>query len=180
MKLLRNLCRLHDLLTDASYILGVIGLAMLVLIYCAEVIARYFLGQPLDWANDTFSNILCIMIFSMAPHAARAGSHIEINLVPELAPAMERPLRIISSLTGVVVCAFAAWMSLQENFRQFALGIMTVQNHPVPVIWMSAFITYGFASSSLYFLRSLFPRPEFRPVSRVTAMSTDIGASSIG
>lgn len=155
---LGKLCRLHDAITDASYLVSALGLTLMVLIYCAEVVTRYFLNFPLDWANDAFSNILCVMIFSMLPHATRAAAHIEINLLPELVPALRKPLSIWTAITGTVVCGLAAWMSLHENFLQLARGILTPQNHPVPVIWMTGFITYGFTSSALYFFRSLFPK----------------------
>ncbi|MEW5420813.1 TRAP transporter small permease [Amorphus sp. 3PC139-8] len=171
--------RAHDVLTDTTYIIGVFGLASMVIIYCAEVVTRYFLNSALDWANDAFSNILCITIFAMVPHVTRIGSHIEINLIPELLPSVRRPLATMGSIVGAFVCGFAAWMSLQENVRQVALGIQTAQNHPLPVIWMSGFITYGFASSALYFLRSLFPYPAVLPVSFVTQMAAPSPSSGI-
>lgn len=178
MKPLKKLCQLHDAITDASYLLSTLALAVMVLIYCAEVVTRYFLSRPLDWANDTFSNVLCIMIFSMLPHATRAASHIEINLLPELAPPLRKPLAIWAAIAGTIVCALAAWMSLHENMRQIARGILTLQNHPIPVIWLTSFITYGFASSSLYFLRTLLP--EFaRPSSWVANAASDTDAASV-
>lgn len=167
MRILRMLCRVHDGLTDAGYIVGVIGVTVMTLIYCGEVVTRYFLGTALDWANDAFSNILCVTLFSMVPHATRAGRHIAINLVPELLPGTRRALHLFTGIAGFVVCLFAAWMSLEENVRQIALQIVTEQNHPVPKIWMSAFITYGFLGASFYFLRGLFSSPEVRPVSWV-------------
>ncbi|MFN3207907.1 MAG: TRAP transporter small permease [Roseovarius sp.] len=171
MKPMRSLCRLHDVLTDASFLISTIGLALMVLIYCSEVITRYFLNYPLDWANDTFSNLLCVTIFAIVPHATRAAAHIEINLVPELVPASRRILSLVSRLAGVVVCGLVAWMSFSENLRQVAMGILTEQNHPVPVWWMASFITYGFASSTLYFLRSFLPQQVARPFSYVTPIA---------
>jgi TRAP-type C4-dicarboxylate transport system permease small subunit len=177
MKLVRYACRLHDAITDLGYIIGVIGLSAMVLIFCAEVVSRYFLRYALGWANDTFANVLCVTIFVMVPHATRNARHIAVDLVPELIPAARRPLYWFTGLAGFIICAFVAWMSLQENARQIALSILTAQNYPIPVVWMSSFITYAFASSSLYFLRSLFPRPELSPVSRVAPMPTTVSHS---
>jgi TRAP-type C4-dicarboxylate transport system permease small subunit len=178
MNPIRVLCRLHDAVTDVGYVVSVIGLSAMVLIYCAEVITRYFLNTALDWANDTFSNVMCVTIFAMVPHATRAGRHIAINLIPEQIPSTRRPLHVFTAVAGFVVCLFAAWMSWEENARQVALGILTAQNHPVPVVWMSAFITYGFGSSALYFLRSLFPGPDVVPVCRVASMPTTLASSA--
>lgn len=171
MKPVTLLCRLHDGLTDAGFLLSTLGLALMVQIYCAEVITRYFLNYPLDWANDTFSNLLCVTIFAIVPHATRVAAHIEINLLPEMVPASRGVLAVTARLSGVVVCAFVAWMSYSENLRQIAMGILTEQNHPVPVWWMASFITYGFASSALYFLRALLPVPATAPHSFVTPVA---------
>jgi len=159
MGVVRFFCRVQDALTDAGYIIGVAGLAVMVLIYCAEVVSRYFLGSALSWANDTFSNVMCISLFAMVPHATRAARHIAINLVPEFLPASRVPLAYFSAVAGFVVCSFVGWMSLDENMRQIALEIVTEQNYPVPKIWMSAFITYGFFGAALYFLRDIFHLP---------------------
>lgn len=170
MRVLRLVCRLHDALTDAGYIVGIVGLSAMVLIYCAEVITRYFLGTALTWANDAFSNVMLITLFAMVPHATRAGRHISINMLAELVPNLRRPLHYFTSVAGFVVCLFVAWMSLEENLRQIALQIVTEQNHPVPKIWMSSFITYGFVGAALYFLRSLFPLPRLHPVSWIASL----------
>ena len=66
MFLLRWLCRCHDALTDAGYVVGTLGLFSLVAIYCYEVLTRYFLDLASDWANDTFSNVLCVTIFAIS------------------------------------------------------------------------------------------------------------------
>lgn len=178
MKPIRLLCRLHDALADAGYVISVVGLSAMVLIYCAEVVTRYFLNTALSWANDTFSNVMCVTLFAMVPHATRAGRHIAINLIPEQIPARRRPLHLFTAIAGFVVCLFAAWMSWEENLRQIALGILTAQNHPIPVVWMSAFITYGFASAALYFLRSLSTHPDIVPVCRVAAMPTTLTSTA--
>ncbi|MBL4758575.1 MAG: TRAP transporter small permease [Rhizobiales bacterium] len=162
--------RLHDGLTDAGFLISTLCLAIMVVIYCAEVVGRYFLNHPLDWANDAFSNLLCITLFSMVPHATRGTSHIEINLVPEFFPNAVPPLKVLVNLTGFAICALISWMSLAENIRQIAMGILTEQNHPVPVWWISIFITYGFASSALYFLRALLPVRALRPRSFLTTL----------
>jgi C4-dicarboxylate transporter, DctQ subunit len=178
MKIVRYLCRIHDALTDAGYIIGVVGLSSMVLIYCAEVVTRYFLSSALSWANDTFSNVMCVSLFAMIPHATRAGRHIAINLVPELLPAARIPLAYLAAAAGFLVCAFVGWMSLEENIRQIDLGIVTEQNNPVPKIWISAFITYGFFGAALYFLRDLFHVPAMSMVATLPQPQSQTGPAS--
>ena len=56
--------------------IGTVGLGSMAVIYCYEVLTRYFLGVATDWANDTFSNVLCVTIFrdGAARDAARAST----------------------------------------------------------------------------------------------------------
>lgn len=167
MFLVRWLCRLHDALTDAGYLVGTIGLFTLVTIYCYEVVTRYFFAFATDWANDTFSNVLCVTIFAMVPHVTRAGMHIAITLLPEGVPVLERPLNFLIGLIGFLVCLLVAVMSFEENVRQVVMEIVTEQNRPIPKIYISGFITYGFLGASLYFLRSLIPSRAVQPVTWV-------------
>lgn len=177
MGFLRSLCRLQDAVSDAGYVVGMAGLGSMAVIYCYEVLTRYFLGVATDWANDMFSNLLCITIFAMVPHATRKGQHISISLLVEMVPRLRGPLNAYTGLLGFVVCLFAAWMSLEENIRQIALEIVTEQNRPIPKVWMSSFITFGFAGAALYFLRSLSTSEAVRPVSWITPGRTPMASA---
>ncbi len=168
MSVVRLLCRLHDGISDAGYIVGTIALAAMAAIYCYEVVTRYFFGIATSWGNDLFVNIMLISIFAMVPHATRKGQHIAISLLADTVPALRAPLRLAVGAVGVGVCAFVAWMSFEENLRQVALGIATEQNWPLPKIWMSAWITFGFLGAALYFLRALIPGEAVRPRSWLT------------
>lgn len=172
MKMVSIVRRVHDGSTDAGFLVSTLSLAIMVVIYCAEVVGRYFLNHPLDWSNDVFSNLLCVTLFAMVPHATRSASHIEINIVPEFLPKAGPPLKVLVNIVGFCVCMLTAWMSLGENMRQIAMGILTEQNHPVPVWWISIFITYGFASSALYFLRALIPGQALRPQSFLNTLES--------
>ena len=162
------LCRLHDALSDAGYVVGTVALGAMTAIYCYEVLTRYFLDLATDWANDTFANVLCIAIFSMVPHATRRAQHVSITLVIEIAPRLRPALKAFSCVFGFVMCAFAAWMSYEENLRQIVQEVVTEQNHPIPKWWMSVWITFGFLGAAFYFLRALFDREWVRPVSWIT------------
>lgn len=168
MGLIKGLCRLHDAVSDFGYIVGMLGLASMAAMYCYEVLTRYFLGVATDWANDTFSNVLLVTIFAMVPHATRMGQHISISLVVELLPSAQTALRIFTGLFGVGVCLFAAWMSLEENLRHIELEIVTEQNRPIPKIWMSTWLTFGFFFASFYFLRAMISSEILKPVSWIT------------
>jgi TRAP-type C4-dicarboxylate transport system permease small subunit len=159
VSIVKRLCMAHDAITDIGFVFAVISLFLMFLTYCVEVAGRYFLGVTNSWANDMFANFMVISIFSMIPHLTRAGKHISLTLLAETYPRLERPLGIFTALSGALICGLLTYMSFNENARQIARGIMTQQNHPLPMIWWSVFLTYGFCSSTFYFLRSLFTDP---------------------
>ena len=168
MAVIRGFCRVHDGISDFGYIVGALGLASMATMYCYEVLTRYFLGVATDWANDAFSNVLLITIFAMVPHATRMGQHVSITLITELVPSSQVVLKIFTGIFGIAVCLLAAWMSFEENLRHIELQIVTEQNRPVPKIWMSFWLTFGFFFSAFYFLRAMFNSDAIKPVSWIT------------
>ena len=118
------LCRIHDGLSDFGYIVGALGLASMAIIYCYEVLTRYFLNMATDWANDTFANVLCVTIFAMVPHATRRAQHISITLLSEIVPKTGPALALFTAVVGTGMCLLAGWMSLEENIRQISMGLL--------------------------------------------------------
>ena len=63
---------------------------------------------------------------------------------------------------GFLCLGYTAWISLHENMRQFDRGIMTLAMNPIPVWWVSSFMTYGLALAAFHMLRQMPPgsRPD--------------------
>lgn len=151
---LKQLARAHDAVTDIGGHLGKLCLGIIVFAYCYEVVARYFFGAPTWWANEVVSYALCIGCFLLMPEVTRASGHVAVTLIVDLMPTAQtawlaRPLQ----LCAFVTCGVATWISLDENIRQIAEDVHLMKVHPIPQIYISAWITYGFASSAIYFLR---------------------------
>lgn len=160
MFVLRLLRGFHDWVTDLGYYMSAAALAMIVVAYTYEVVARYFFAAPTGWANDSVSYLLCVGVFLAVPRLAREGGHVAITIVLERAPkGTRRPLVIFGGLLSFVACAVAAWISADENLRQMVQGTETLATHPIPKWWVSVFITYGFAWAAPYFLRHLEAGP---------------------
>jgi TRAP-type C4-dicarboxylate transport system permease small subunit len=154
--LLKGLARAHDGLTDFSFQFAKLCLGIIVFSYCYEVGARYFFNAPTWWADEAVSYSLCIGTFTMMPHVTREKGHVAVTLIVDMmAPARARPVYWFIYLLGFLACAAAAWISLDENIRQVVKGIQLMKVEPLPKIWISGWITYGFASSALYYLRML-------------------------
>lgn len=150
------LARMHDGLTRLGFELSKLCLGIIVFAYCYEVFSRYLLASPTWWANEAVSYSLSIGCFLMMPHVTKEKGHVAVTVLLDMIAARKaRPLYWLIYLIGFLVCAAASWISLDENIRQFVKDVHLMKVEPIPKYWISVWITYGFASSALYFLRML-------------------------
>jgi len=150
------LLRLHGLITDIGYVLAALGLCAMGALYCMEVVFRYFLNAPTRWSLETITHLMLIVTFLAIPHAVRAGMHIAVTLLADLYPRHGRRILVAMNAIGFALCAFIATISAMESIAQYQGSIETIGNIPIQKWWLSAFITYGFANSALWYLRLLF------------------------
>jgi TRAP-type C4-dicarboxylate transport system permease small subunit len=146
---------LHGVLTDLGYILAGTGLAAMGLLYCLEVVLRYFFNRPTSWSLETITFLLLIVTFLALPHAVRAGMHIAVTLLADLFPRHNKRILFFCNLAGVALCGFLAYLCLLANLAQIRGAIETSGNITIPKWWLSVFITYGFANSALWYVRLL-------------------------
>jgi C4-dicarboxylate transporter, DctQ subunit len=161
---LKRLAHAHDAVTDIGGRAGMLCLVLIVFAYCYEVVARYFFGAPTWWANEVVSYALSIGAFLMLPLVTRTGGHVAVTLIVDLLPAAKAAwLGRAIHLCSFATCAAAAAISLEENVRQVVQDVHLMKVHPIPQIYISAWMTYGFASSALYFLRMALAPPAAPP-----------------
>jgi TRAP-type C4-dicarboxylate transport system permease small subunit len=152
--LLGRLYALHDWLTQAAAVLAAFGLIGIVISYVYEVVTRYFFNAPTAWVSDFVSYALCASVFLALPKVTKDKGHVAVTILVDILPRkISDIMHTCISLIGFICLGFAAYVSLQENIRQFTKNIETLAIVPVPQWWISSFITFGLALSSLYFLR---------------------------
>lgn len=151
---LGKLTALHDALTQAAAVLAAIGLICIVTFYVYEVITRYLFNAPTAWVSDFVSYALCASIFLALPKVTKDKAHVAVTILVDIIPRqIAGYVHMLISLIGFACLAFAAYVSLQENLRQYSKNIETLAIIPIPQWWVSSFITFGLALSSLYMLR---------------------------
>jgi C4-dicarboxylate transporter DctQ subunit len=165
---MRPLLRLHGIVTDIGYLAAALGLAGMGALYCMEVVFRYFLNSPTRWSLEVVTYLMLAVTFLAIPHAVRAGMHIAVTLVADLYPSQAARLAVALNGIGFALCAFLAYVSLGQNLAQYAGSIETIGNLVFPKWWLSAFITFGFANSALWYLRLLFNNG--RPIEPVLSL----------
>ncbi|MGB3405942.1 MAG: TRAP transporter small permease [Jannaschia sp.] len=149
-----RLVAFHDGLTRFGFALAQLCLLAIVFSYCYETVARYFFNAPTWWSNEIVAYALCIGTFLSLPEVTRRGGHISITFLTDLLPPGPRSwvTRALSILAGGV-CLWVGWILLDMNLTQFVREEMLVRVKPIPKVWISVWITYGFLSAGLHFLR---------------------------
>ncbi len=156
---LSALARVHDGLTRIGFHLSKLCLGIIVFAYCYEVFARYFFGAPTWWSSEAVQYSLCIGCFLMMPCVTKEKGHVAVTVLLEMLDARKaRTFYWFIYLVAFLACVAATWISVDENIRQIVKDVHLMKVKPIPKIYISAWITYGFASSALYFLRMLDPR----------------------
>lgn len=152
--------RLLDGLTRCGlYVSAVLMLSVAALV-SIEVGLRYFLNAPTHWIYDTVNYLFCAIIFLAVPELTRTKGHIAITLILEsLGPVSSRRLQTTIYFIAAIVCGLASYMAGIEASKQFSRGILTLGTFAVPKWWISVFIVYGLALSSVQFLKLTFVSP---------------------
>ena len=147
-----------DRLTQFAAILAAIGLALIVVSYVYEVVTRYFFNSPTAWVSDFVTYALCASVFLAFPKVTKDRGHVAVTILVDLMPRnLAGLMHTLVSVIGFLSLAFAAYISLQENIRQYTKNIETLAIIPIPQWWVSSFITFGLALSALYMLRFAAP-----------------------
>ena len=133
MIVLRRLASVQDKLSRAGFILAACILAFISIAYCYEVVSRYFFNAPTIWASPLVSYALCLTIFLALPDLARRGLQISIDLHEAWASAavIEALLRITRLAAGISRLS-AAWITAQQTWSEYSLGVWTNTYMPSP------------------------------------------------
>ncbi|MCP4071229.1 MAG: TRAP transporter small permease [Hyphomicrobiales bacterium] len=152
--ILEKLMSIHDWLTEIAAVLAAIGLISIVTFYVYEVVTRYMFNSPTAWVSDFVSYALAASVFLALPKVTKEKGHVAVTIIVDVIPTRIADfVHTIISLIGFACLSLATYISFQENLRQFTKNIETLAIIPVPQWWISSFITFGLALSSLYMLR---------------------------
>ena len=123
---LLHILRLIELTGEGSCFVAVTVMTGLVL---AQVVLRYVLRAPLNWAEEASIFLMIWMSFVGAGVAMRRGSHIAMTLIVEHLPIrLSRSLAWVSQLTVLAFLFLVVWQGWllagsAEGVRSPALGI---------------------------------------------------------
>ncbi len=154
--MLTSLAQFHDRLTEFGYHLACLAIAIMLGSYSIEVFARYLLNWPQWWAAEAVSYSLCIGTFLMLPYVTWKKGHVAVTLIFGLIPKpVAKVVLWLTVVMSVAACGMATWITFDESWRQYVDDIQMIAVKPVPKYLISMFIPFGFASSTLHFIRHL-------------------------
>lgn len=149
-----SLGRWHDATSRGLFALAGASLALVVVLYAFEVVARYFFDAPTTWSGEAVQYCLAVLLFCALPDVTRRAAHVAIDIVPEaLSEKNRRGLATVNNLVAACVTGYAGWIVAGEALTQFNRGLLTNAAHPIPRWWLTAIIALGLFSASIHFLR---------------------------
>ena len=111
MKSLRNAVEKGNLLL--GYVSG-LGILLMGLMLCYEVICRYFFKSPTIWAQETAIYLFIWTMLAGSAYTLQKGKHVRIDLLIEhLSVRTQRILEMITSFVGMVFCAIVSWQAYE-------------------------------------------------------------------
>jgi TRAP-type C4-dicarboxylate transport system permease small subunit len=153
MSVLRLLARLHDLSTRAGAALASLLVGAISLLYCSEVVTRYFLHAPTSWTAAVAVYLMLGTVLLMMPYLVMVEDHVSISVAGYLSPRSARQLALWVLAACAVVCGISAFISYQETARAFTRSVRTTDTLFIPKWWLLAPVVYGLGSSTLHFAR---------------------------
>jgi TRAP-type C4-dicarboxylate transport system permease small subunit len=87
------------------------------LLISTDVVCRYALNAPIEWAMDTSTFMLIFIFFLAIAPALESGSHIEVDLFDPLIPRLLRkPVRVLGKLITIVFACVLMWF-VSKHFK---------------------------------------------------------------
>lgn len=140
-------------LSRAAAVLAAFCVGFTALAYVAEIVARYGLSAPLNWASDIGSYMLCVGVFAALPLIARNRGHVSVSiLVDVMPPQMQRVYGRALEFALAAVLLVVAWFVLQICLNQLASGVLTPMANQIPRWWLTLIMVLGLGVSALNFL----------------------------
>jgi TRAP-type C4-dicarboxylate transport system permease small subunit len=116
--------RVADRVVDWVAVAAFSGMFLCVL---AQVVFRYFLGEPLVWSDELARYLFIWASFLGWIVAARRGSHLAIDMLATRLPARGRALvRIAGALCGVAFAALLVWYGWRIMLRNLDVETTTL------------------------------------------------------
>lgn len=119
-----------------------------------EVVLRYGLRSPTEWAIDFAAFALLWITFLASPRLVRDRGHIAIGYaVAFLAPRVRHALEAVTAVAGAAVSAILLWAGLNATISAWISGALTIGSWEIPRAYVWSIIPIGSAFLVVEFVR---------------------------
>ncbi|MFC0199016.1 TRAP transporter small permease [Paracoccus rhizosphaerae] len=132
---------------------GALALAFIMLTIGYDALMRHFFAQATSWSMEVNAFLLVYLALVPAAETLRRGEQIGIGILAENAgPGVQRMLRIIVGLVGVIFCAALTWRGAIMSFDAFSYGERVSSSFGTPMWIPYALIPLGFSVLGMQFI----------------------------
>ena len=158
MSIVSWLAWLHDRATVLGARIAALCIGAITLLYCGEVVTRYFLRAPTSWTAAVAVYLMLGAVLLAMPHLVMQEEHVAITVGDYLPRRVAYLLALLVISVSIIVCAISTFISYEETARAFSRGVRTTDTLFIPKWWLLAPVVYGLGSSTLHLARHLVRR----------------------
>lgn len=145
--------KIIDSVTKASFFVASLALALIVIIFCMEIIMRYFFAAPTSWGPDTVTFLFCASLMLAMPEVTRENSHIAVSIILDFSPhSFAQKFKLVLYAVSFCVVSYVFYVTMIEFVRLFEAGINTLGSFRVPKWIVFGFIPFGLGLSAIQFV----------------------------
>ena len=147
------LTKLNNFLAKASYLVGIIIVAIMVMALSLSAITRYVSGTGYDWLIELPPVLICWLVFPLLGPLLREGNHIQVDFLTSIISTKQaKYLKIMMNLTAFIASFIFFKAGMEATILYFNLGQMMELEIDIPIWWMYLSFPVGFIILALFSL----------------------------
>ena len=147
------LTKLNNFLAKASYLVGIIIVAIMVMALSLSAITRYVSGTGYDWLIELPPVLICWLVFPLLGPLLREGNHIQVDFLTSIISTKQaKYLKIMMNSTAFIASLIFFKAGMEATMLYFNLGQMMELEIDIPIWWMYLSFPVGFIILALFSL----------------------------
>lgn len=134
-----------------------VGIVAMMLLICADVAGRAFLGHPIHGVPEIIKTAVVAIAWLQFAHALRMGQHLRSTMLFDMMPhILQRTVFALNCLAGIAIFGLIAYLSSDDVINTFREGTFEGElpvRVPVWPVW--GFLCLGAALCALEYLIQL-------------------------
>lgn len=149
--------RIFDRIITIGVVLSSVLLIFIMLSISFDIILRYTLNQPLEWAVEISEYILVGMTFFATAWVLKRDGHVKMDqLFNHLSPRTQTILNVITSILSAMACLIIVWYGILVTLDHIQTHDSYFTTLEFPKWPVSAIIVVGFVLLLFQFLRMIY------------------------